>query len=78
MTQKNIGPGLVEDWLRDPVKSHVGGLIFWKTIDKSLDVIEANLSWQVRNGRHICVGEDLWVGCIQQHKLQVETMMELR
>ena len=69
MTQKYIGPGSVEDWFRDLVKLHVGGLIFWKTIVKSLDVIEANISWQVGNGRHICVGEDLWVGCIQQHIL---------
>ena len=66
---KYIGPRSVEDWLRDLVKLHVGGLIFWKTIVKSLDVIEANISWQVGNGRHTRVGEDPWVGCIQQHKI---------
>ena len=78
MIQKYIGPGSVEDWIQDHVKLHTGGSIFWRAVVKYLDVIEANIAWHVGNGRNIIFGEDAWVGCIQQHKLRVEMVMELR
>ena len=78
MSHKYIGPGTVEEWIWSPVKSHVGGSVFWKAVVKSLDVIKASLAWHVRNGRKLRVGEDPWVGSIQQHRLHVDTMEELR
>ena len=68
----------MEEWLQNPVKSHAGGSIFWKVVVKSMDVIEDSIAWMIRNGRKLRVGEDQWIGCIQQHKLRDDTVVALR
>ena len=44
------------------MKYHYGGLVIWKAVVKSFDVIESNLAWNVGNDRKLRVGEDPWVG----------------
>ena len=75
---KYIAPVSVEDWIQSLVKSHAGGSIIWKVVVKSIDVIESSLAWYVGNGRKLRVGEDSWVGCIQQHRFPDHTMEVLR
>ena len=78
MSQKYISPDSIEEWLQNPVKSYVGGSIFWKAVIKSSDFIEDSLAWMIGNGRKIRVGEESWIEFIQQHKLQDDTVMDLR
>ena len=57
------------DWIRNPRKSHVGGLVIWKAIVNSFDLIENNLAWDVGNGESVLIGRDPWMGSTQQHLL---------
>ena len=70
MVQKYISPEFVEDWIRRNTKLHIGGLVIWKAVVKSFDVIEDSLGWNIGNGRKMRAMEDPWVGCNQQHRLK--------
>ena len=78
VVQKHIAPNSVEDWIRRNTKSHIGGLVIWKAVVKSFDVIEDSLGWNIGNGRKMRVGEDPWVGCNQQHRLIRNLVESLR
>ena len=47
------------EWIKVPVKSHVGGSFIWKALVKSLKVIKEGLAWKVGNERHVHIGMDL-------------------
>ena len=68
----------MEDWIRNPGKTHTGGSIIWKAVVKSFGIIEAKLAWQIGNGRKLRVGEDPWVVCNQEHILWDGTVRALR
>ena len=76
--QKYIAPDSIDDWIRSPGKSHIGGSVIWKVVVLSFGVIESNLAWHVGNDRKLRVGEDSWVSCSQKHRLSGHTVEALR
>lgn len=78
VTHKYIAPDLVEDWVRNLGKSHVGGSVIWKAVVTSFPVIETNLAWNIGDGRRLRVEEDPWVGCVGRHLLSSQTVAALR
>jgi len=67
--QKYLAEEGIEDWIRNPRKSHVGGSMIWKAVVKSFQLIESKLAWNVGNGQKLLVGRDPWMGCTYDHTL---------
>ena len=75
---KYLAPKMVEEWIRNPKKTHAGGSVIWKAVVKSFNLIGPNLAWNVGNGRCVWIGVDPWVGCTQKHILPAHTVASLR
>lgn len=43
--------------------------VIWKEIIHAFGVIKLGLVWKVRNGQHVRIGEDPWVGCNENYQL---------
>jgi len=67
--QKYLPEENIEDWVRNPRKSHQGGSLIWKAVIKSFHLIENKLAWNVGNGHRLLIGRDPWVGCTLEHVL---------
>jgi hypothetical protein len=67
--QKYINPASLEDWIRNPEKSHQTGSIMWKALVKYFEVISQGLAWKVGRGNSLRLGRDPWVGATGQHLL---------
>jgi len=59
----------IEEWIRNPRKSHLGGSMIWKAVIKSFSLIEHKLAWNVGNGHKLLVGRDPWMGCTLDYVL---------
>jgi len=68
----------IEDWVRNPRKSHQGGSMIWKAVVKTFHIIENKLAWNVGNGLRLLVGRDPWVGCNIDHVLPGYVIEALR
>jgi len=75
---KYLSHGSVEDWVRNPRKSHRGGSVIWKALVKAFPLIESNLAWAVGNGEKFQVGKDPWMGSALQHILPAHVIRALR
>jgi len=75
---KYLSEESVEDWIRNPRKSHVGGSMIWKAVVKSFHLIESKLAWNVGNGQKLMIGRDPWMGSTQNHILPDGVVEALR
>ena len=78
IAQKYLEPDSIEDWTRNPRKNHAGGSTIWKAVVKYLHILESNLVRNVGSGRRLKVGEDSWMGSVQQHLFPGCTIEDLR
>lgn len=67
IAQKYLEPNSIEYWIRNPRKSHAGGLVIWKAVVKYFHILESNTVWNVGSGRRLKFIEDPWMGSVHQH-----------
>jgi len=78
LSHKYMALDSIEDWVRNPEKSHKGGSVIWKAVVSAFQVVENYLVWKFGNGRKLRIGEDPWSGCDSQHLIYEHLIMELR
>jgi hypothetical protein len=61
IVKKYIEPQSIEAWIRIPVKRHLNGSIFWKTLVSSFPLVGSFL-WWIGNGRKVKLGLVPWIG----------------
>ena len=59
ITKKYLALDSLEESIRKPNKTHYVGSVIWKDMVNSFPVIEAQLAWNVGNGRHVRIGRIL-------------------
>ena len=77
ISQKYISPSSIEYWIRSPLKSFQNGASVWTTIVKAFHLIDDWLTWKVRNGHQIHLGEYLWVGCKESYRIPTNLIESL-
>ena len=78
VTQKYLALDSVEDLVRAPEKSRVGGSVIWEAVVNSFSMIESNLAWNIGDGRRLRIGEDPWIGSAHRHLLPKWMVAALR
>jgi len=76
--QKYLAEESIEDWMRNPRKTHMGGSMMWKAVVIAFPLIESKLAWNVGNGQKLLIGRDPWMGCTQNHTLPDDVIEALR
>jgi hypothetical protein len=47
MAMKYLALGLVEDWIRNKVKSYNGASVIWKALWKAYPLVRRRIAWKV-------------------------------
>lgn len=66
---KYIAPISIMEWFRYPWRGGREISSIWKAVLNSLEVIQSGLAWNIGNGNKVCIAQDPWPGCGEEHIL---------
>lgn len=68
VTSKYLTPTTPLDWIRQGHRHNGNISIIWKAVTKATNLIRNGLTWRIRSGFSVCIGEDPWIGYGNMHR----------
>eukprot|EP00253_Pinus_taeda_P002467 PITA_02467 len=73
---KYIKPLNVLDWFCSQQNTHNVSSI-WKAVINTIPLLREGLTWRIREGNSVRIGQDPWVGCGNAHRLPIDLISHL-